>query len=138
MCRCGVHLPEHTPLPVGAAPAASATLAPMGERRRQPAPGSGLHLCAFCRANFVVPVAVEEVDEARWRLLLRCGECQTYRDIVVTNDVAERYEQDLERGIAAVAAAYRRVDRERMAADVQVLIIALERDLIDASDFARG
>jgi hypothetical protein len=110
----------------------------MEEHEHVPRPGSGLHQCAVCRADFVVPVVVEAVDEARWHILLRCGECQTYRDVVVTNGVAQRYEEDLDRGVAEVAAASRRLDRERMAAEVEVLVVALERDLIDAADFARG
>jgi len=40
--------------------------------------------------------------------------------------------------VEEIAAAYRRVERERMVADLEVLIGALERDLIDAADFARG
>jgi len=110
----------------------------MCEQPRQRAPGSGLHQCAVCRADFVVPVMVEAVDDAHWHIVLRCGECQTYRDVVVTNGVAERYERDWERGVEEIAAAYRRVERERMVADLEVLIGALERDLIDAADFARG
>ena len=35
-----------------------------------------------------------------------------------------------------IAAALDRHDRERMTAEVEVLIVALERDLIDAADFA--
>jgi hypothetical protein len=108
------------------------------DEQPQPAPGYGLHICPVCRADFVVPVTVEAVEGARWHLLLRCGECQTYRDVVVTKAVAERYEEDWERGVADVAAEHERLEHERMAADVEVLIVALERDLIDAADFARG
>jgi hypothetical protein len=110
----------------------------MCDEQPQPTTGCGLHICSVCRADFVVPVTVEAVEGARWHLLLRCGECQTYRDVVVTKGVAERYEADWERGVADVAAEHERVERERMAADVEILIVALERDLIDAADFARG
>ena len=109
----------------------------MCDQPATPAPGTGLHQCAVCHADYVVPVMVEAVDDVRWHVLLRCGECQTYRDAVITNDVAERYERDLERGIAELAVACERAERERMAADIDVLIAALRRDLIDAADFAR-
>src|SRR5215211_948323 len=102
-----------------------------------PPPGTGLHQCAVCHADFVVPITVEAVDDVHWHVLLRCGECQTYRDAVITNDVAARYERDLDRGIATIAVAYERLERERMAEDVEVLIAAFRRDLIDAADFAR-
>jgi hypothetical protein len=110
----------------------------MCDEQPQPATGCRLDICSVCRADFVVPVTVEAVEGARWHLLLRCGECQTYRDVVVTKGAAERYEADWERGVADVAAEHERVEHERMATDVEILIVALERDLIDAADFARG
>jgi hypothetical protein len=69
-------------------------------------------------------------------MLLRCAQCETYRDVTVGNDVAAAYERDLQRGRAEIAATLERSDRERMLAELPVLIAALERDLIDAADFA--
>ena len=103
---------------------------------RPPAPGSGLHLCRICHEDYVVPVWWEEVDAKRWHMLLRCAQCETYRDIVVTNEVAKAYEQDLRRGMDVIAVSLERSDRARMAAEVHVFIAALEHDLIDAADFA--
>jgi hypothetical protein len=104
--------------------------------RRQPPPGSGLGQCCLCRADAVVPVDWDELDDERWHMLLRCAECETYRDVVVTDDVAKRYEADLQRGMAEIAAALERSDRARMASEVRAFVTALERDLIDAADFA--
>ena len=101
-----------------------------------PPPGSGLHQCRVCHDDYVIPVWWEEAGEDCWHMLLRCAQCDTYCDIVVGNDVAKRYELDLQRGMDEIAAAVDRTDRERMAAEVDVLIAALEHDLIDAGDFA--
>jgi hypothetical protein len=109
----------------------------MFKRRRQPPPGSGLHQCPLCHDDSVVPVRAEALDMARWEMRLRCGECGTYRDVVVSDDVAKRYDLDLARGMAEIAAALRREDRDRMAAEAQIFIAALEHDLIDAADFGR-
>ena len=57
---------------------------------------------------------------------LRCGQCGTYRDVVASNDAATRYEQALNRGMAEIAAAAARDDRERMGAEVRVLVAALD------------
>ena len=103
--------------------------------RRTPPPGSGLHLCHFCHDDFVVPVWCEEVDDEQWHMLLRCAQCETYRDVIVGNDLAAAYERDLERGRAEITASLKRSDRARMLAELPVLIAALERDLIDAGDF---
>jgi hypothetical protein len=104
--------------------------------RRTPSPGSGLHLCRVCHDDYVVPVWWDEVDDERWHMLLRCAQCETYRDVVVAEDVAKAYERDLQRGMAEISAALDRSDRARMAAELQVFVAALERDLIDAADFA--
>jgi transcription elongation factor Elf1 len=107
-------------------------------RRRQPPPGSGLHQCPLCHDDFVVPVDADPLDHGHWDLRLRCGQCGTYRDVVVSDDVANRYSDDLDRGMAEIAAALREQDRERMTAEAQVFIAALEHDLIDGGDFASG
>jgi hypothetical protein len=106
--------------------------------RRQPPPGSGLHQCQLCHDDSVVPVEAEALEHGRWDLRLRCGQCGTYRNVVVSDDVANRYSQDLDRGMAEIGAALQRQDRERMTAEAQVFIAALEHDLIDAADFANG
>jgi hypothetical protein len=104
--------------------------------RRTPSPGSGLHLCRVCHDDYVVPVWWEELDAERWHMLLRCAQCETYREIVVGNDVAKAYDRDLQRGMDVIAAALEKTDRARMAEEALVFIAALERDLIDAADFA--
>jgi hypothetical protein len=104
--------------------------------RRTPPPGSGLHQSNHCHDDFVVPVWWEETDDEHWHMLLRCAQCETYRDVVVGDDVAAAYERDLQRGAAEIAATLDRADRARMLAELPVLIGALEHDLIDAADFA--
>jgi hypothetical protein len=85
-----------------------------------------------------VPVQAEALDHGRWDLRLRCGQCGTYRDVVVSDDVAKRYAVDLQRGMEEIAAALERHDHERMTAEAQVFIAALQHDIIDAGDFAAG
>ena len=104
---------------------------------RSSVPGSGLHQCCVCHADFVVPVDWNEADEHHWRILLRCGECETSGEIIVTDDVAKRLELDIERGVAEIASTLRRLDRMHMAVLLATFVAALNRDLIDASDFAR-
>jgi len=102
-----------------------------------PAPGSGLHQCALCHAECVVPVWWESVGDDRWHMLLRCGACGTYRDVTAGDDVAQAYERDIERGTSQIRAALERMDRDRMAVQAVAFVAALQRDLIDAGDFAR-
>ena len=95
-----------------------------------------MHQCHFCHADLVVPVRWDEADDYHWEILLRCPECETYREVVVGNDVAKRYELDLERGMEEIASTLKRLERLGMIALLDTFVAALERDLIDAADFA--
>jgi hypothetical protein len=123
-----------------AAASASAVAASL-RRLRAPAPpdpaGRGLAECVLCRRDFVSPVRWEPVGEERWWMFLRCAECGTSREVVVSNAVAERYDAELARGARAISRAVQRLDQERMAAEAQTFVTALQRGIIDASDFAR-
>jgi hypothetical protein len=105
------------------------------ERRRQPPPGTGLQVCPVCRADFVVPVWWEELEDKQLRLLLRCGECDTHHDLVVAGDIADRFERDYMRVLEEMSATLERLDRERMVDQASAFATALARDLIDADDF---
>ena len=103
-----------------------------------PPPASDLHRCQLCYDDSVVPVEAEPLDLGLWDMRLRCGQCGTYRDVIVSDDAAQRYDKELNHGMAQIAAALERAEREHMRAEVRIFITALERDLIDAGDFAGG
>ena len=83
----------------------------------------------------VVPVWFEPVSDEEWHLLLRCGACGTYRDLVAVNAIADAYDRDLSRGMNIIARALATAERARMATEAQIFIRALEGGLIDAGDF---
>ena len=89
----------------------------------------------MCGRDFVNPVDWEPVGSEYWRILLRCGECETWREVVVTNAVARRYDVELDRRAAVLAASWERLDRERMIGEVEAMTTALRLSLIDAADF---
>jgi hypothetical protein len=111
-------------------------------RRRTPAlaaprawPGSGLHVCASCRGDFVHAEERQRESDARWRMLLRCGECGDCRYVIVSGDLVRRFDADVGRGLAAIVRDVTTLDRERMAQQADAFAAALQRDLIDAGDF---
>jgi flavoprotein len=108
-------------------------------RGKAPQPDPELHLeaCPMCRADFVNPVDWEPVGDTHWWMLLRCGACDTWREVTVTNAVATRFDLELDRRLDAVARALDKLDRKRMAAEVETMIQALRHGLVDAADFAR-
>lgn len=93
--------------------------------------------CASCGSTFVNPLDWRELGEQAWWMRLRCGECGFVRNVEATNKEAARYDADLNLGIAEIASAVARLDRQRMIAESDTWAAALERDLIDPGDFGR-
>ena len=111
------------------------------EHRKDPAgrtsaPGSGLQVCADCHADYVHPVEWHEAGDEHWWMLLRCGECRAEREVTVPDDVATRYGEDLDAAVREIGREARRLDRERMTRETEILVAALNHDLIRAGDFA--
>ena len=71
-------------------------------------------------------------------MYLRGGECGMSREVSVTNADAERYEAALHSRASIISRAMRRLEIDRMAAEVASFVAALQRDLLDAADFARS
>jgi hypothetical protein len=78
----------------------------------------------------------ESAGRTRWWILLRCGECGTWREVTVLDCVAERFDVELNRRTDILVRALNTLDRERMTQQVDAMIEALNSDLIDAADFA--
>jgi hypothetical protein len=74
--------------------------------------------CPACGSDRACLVDSSEEDETHWWIRLRCAECEVWRDVIATDEEANE------------------LDRALMAAEVDVLIAALEHDVIDASSFA--
>jgi hypothetical protein len=106
-------------------------------RAERPDPEVHLESCAMCGADFVNPVDWDPVGDTHWWMLLRCGACDTWRETTVTNEIASRFDFELDRRLDVLTRALDRIDRLRMAAEVDTMIEALRRGLVDAADFGR-
>ena len=96
-----------------------------------------LETCPSCHKDFVQPVSWEPDGDERWWMFLRCGECGMSREVSVTNADAERYEAALHSRASVISRALRKLELDRMKEEVESFVTALQRDLIDAADFAR-
>jgi hypothetical protein len=96
-----------------------------------------LEVCPACGTDFVVPLEWSAIEDHSWWMHLRCAQCEHTREVVVSNTVAERYDAALDERADPIARALHKLDLERMAATVESLIVALQRDLIGPADFAR-
>jgi hypothetical protein len=106
-------------------------------KRDQLDPEKHLESCAMCAEDFVNPVDWEPVGDTHWWMLLRCGACDTWREVTVSNEVAARFDLELDRRMDIVARALERLDRSRMVSEVETMIQALRHGLVEPADFAR-
>jgi hypothetical protein len=97
----------------------------------------GLEYCPECRRSMVCPIAWETDGDDHWLIELRCGECGAWREVRVTNEEAKAFDLTLDAQAGRIQRALDRIDRERMEAELDALVVALDHDLIDAADFAR-
>jgi hypothetical protein len=101
-------------------------------RRRRP----NLHRCPLCGSESVSRWRADDLgDGVRARVFLTCAECDTSRVLVATTWAVDAYSRRHERQRFQIALTLRRVERERMAADVDLLVEALRHDLIGPDDF---
>jgi len=110
-------------------------------RRRTPDTDSkraatGLEICPVCKRDFVQPVSWEPAGEAAWWMFLRCGECGMSREIAVSNAEADRFERALHARASILAGQARKLEEERLSAEIDAFAMALDQDLIDADFFA--
>jgi hypothetical protein len=101
------------------------------------AASGGLQRCPDCRQPFVCPMEWETAGEEHWRIELRCGACGSWREELVTNEEAREFDLVLDRQCAQIARRLHELERDEMRAGLETFVTALDRDLIDASDFAR-
>jgi hypothetical protein len=97
----------------------------------------GLEACGSCGRDMVAPIEWHPVDEERWSLRLRCGQCGTARRTVASNAEVAEYEGALNAHQSAIERALAQMETLRMAEQVACFTEALRRDLIDAADFSR-
>ena len=110
-------------------------------RRRLPTSASkavtaGLEDCPVCGRDFVQPVSWEPAGDAAWWMFLRCGECGMSREATVTNAEADRYERALHARASVLAGSARKLEEERLSAEIDAFASALEKGVIDADFFA--
>ena len=100
-------------------------------------PDADLTSCRSCGSGYVIPTDWVEQGEASWWIRLRCGRCESVREVVVSDASAQHYDRLLDRGINEIAQALHQLEREQMARDAETFATALALDLLDADDFVR-
>jgi hypothetical protein len=93
------------------------------------------HLCPECDSELVYPVAWTAAGDDRWRVELRCPNCERAESAVLGTDVAERFDEELERGAEKQMGDLARLTEANMLADLERFAAALRVDAILPADF---
>ena len=108
--------------------------APLGDHATLILAGSA-HVCPLCASDLVYPVAGTRIDDSHWRLPLRWPNCELSRDVVLTQDGAERLDHQLCHGLEVIAHEADELTRQHFEEEGQKLIDALRNDRILPIDF---
>ena len=100
-----------------------------------PADARDLHLCPTCRGHFVQPTEWETIDDAHWKVALRCPDCGWEAVGVYEQAVMDRYDRVLDAGADALIRDLRDLVRENMQAELRRFQLALDDDLVLPEDF---
>ncbi|MDP8943038.1 MAG: hypothetical protein M3N16_02800 [Actinomycetota bacterium] len=123
------------------APAADApdTERPAGDRAvTDPPPASEsreLHICLECDSPLVYPTSWHEADAEHWHVTLRCPSCECCESGTFSQQVADRFDEQLERGTEAMIRDLKRLTRANMAEEIDRFVTALDADAIQPMDF---
>jgi hypothetical protein len=92
--------------------------------------------CPHCHERFCCPVDWGPSGDTDWWILSRCGACQQWSGQRIDYAAAALLDRALDLQQDAIQLAADRLATERMVLQAEAFIAALQRDLIDASDFA--
>lgn len=118
-------------------PAEAAEPAPPPAATAVGATHEALHVCPDCGSGLVHPLDWDEDSPERWRILMRCPDCDARHEGVFGRALVERLDDELDRASAALLSDYRRLVHANMSEEVELLTQAFELDLIGAEDFRR-
>lgn len=96
-----------------------------------------LEICPDCDRDLVYPVEWEATSSTHWEVLLRCPNCEWADVDEHDNPTVHRFDRELDISKAMVTRDLGRLTIANMKEEIEVLITALEMDLITADDFAR-
>lgn len=98
-------------------------------------PHQDLHVCLACSSGLVYPVEWAEAGLENWSVLLRCPNCDLYRDGIFSHHTVEAFDTELDRGADALTRDYKRLMRANMANEIERFVRALDAGAILPEDF---
>jgi hypothetical protein len=101
----------------------------------RPQPARELHICPECTAPLVYPVEWSEQDTVHWEVSLRCPNCEWHTTDLFSQDVVDRFDEELDLGTEALVRDLKRLTRANMEDEIDRWVHALSADAILPEDF---
>lgn len=116
--------------PIGTASTSTGKGAP-----NAPVPSQALHICPNCDGQLVHPLDWFEESPGRWRLLMRCPDCELLREGAFSQTQIERLDDELDHAMSSLLNDLKSITQANMAEEIELFARALQLDLIGPSDF---
>jgi hypothetical protein len=94
-----------------------------------------LHYCPECASDLVYPLAWQETSDGIWTIQRRCPNCEWHEIGSFEQSEIEPFDDAIEIGMEILLTELRTWTYSNMNDDVELLIDALDRDLILPIDF---
>jgi hypothetical protein len=94
-----------------------------------------LHYCPACGSDLVYPLTWQETAEGTWAIERRCPNCEWHDVGAYEQTDIEPFDDAIEIGTEVLLTELRTWTYSNMNDDVELLIQALDRDLIQPIDF---
>jgi hypothetical protein len=107
----------------------------VGDHRQADPSTEPLHLCFYCAGELVYPIDWAEAGAERWRILLRCPECEATREGIFEQAAVECLDDELDRATGELLSDLQRMTHANMSEEIDLFVRALEADCILPSDF---
>ncbi len=98
-------------------------------------PLKDLHICPSCEAPFVYPTAWREAGLDHWEVELRCPNCEWSGAGIFDQELVERFDQELDRGTAALLRDLQRLVHANMQDEIDRFVAALDAGHVLPMDF---
>lgn len=98
-------------------------------------PAGGLHVCPTCESEFVHPTEWSEAGKERWRVALRCPNCEWHGSGVFSQELVDWFDEQLDHGTDALVRDLKRLTRANMEDEIDRFCAALRADAILPEDF---
>ena len=97
--------------------------------------GEDLHVCGTCSSDLVYPVEWDEAGATHWEVTLRCPNCEWSGTGIFSQDVVERFDEELDRGTEQLVRDLKRMMQANMEDEIDRFVDALQAGHIIPEDF---